>query len=764
MVAALVLTRPKIRSSVRLYTVADKVVVGRDDREDVVIENPVFARLAPLCDGSRTLSEIMTELGAMVSPPQIFFALDQLEKRGLAVEGEAAPARPDLTFIERFDRQPAEAAKRLDAFSVSIVHAADRLELPLAEMIRANGLRLVDLVDLVDGSAELTVVLARDYLLPELEAINRAQLHANRPWMLVKPVGLELWIGPIFRPGETGCWKCLAQRLSMNRQVETFLRLQNRSERPLMVSRAELPATLELAASLAATEVERFAIAPSSAPLLGKLMSFDVMTRASRMHVLVKRPQCAACGSTTEARDPKTARAPELSARPKRYREEGGHRIATPEETYQRFQHHVSPILGVVTELTPIFGPKIPLIPTYIAGHNFAMGLHSLLFLKDSLRGSSGGKGVSDMQARVSGLCEAIERYSGNFHGDETSFVASYESLGEAAIHPNAVMGYSEAQIATRHVPHPVAPKSRCVRVPNPFDPKDLVQWTGVWSLTGETTRYVPSGLCYYGHPDFVRTLSMFPESNGSAAGTTFEDAFLQGFFELVERDAVALWFYNRVRRRAVDLDSFRLPYLDAIRDFYRSIHRDLWVIDITNDFPIPTYACVSPRRDRAEEDIILGFGTHFDPQVALLRAVTEVNQFLPTLLPQNPDGTTRYLFGDQLAVHWWKTAKIAEHEYLVAADGAPMKKSDAIDLSKDDLLDDVHTAVRLCKERGMEVMALDQTRPDIGLSVVKVIVPALCHFWRRLGKPRLFETPATMGWVARALTEKEANPYTIFF
>src|SRR5262245_13093317 len=157
-VGALVLTRPKIRSSVRLYTVSDKVVVGRDEREDVVIENPVFARLAPLCDGQRTLSEIMAELGASFSPPQIFFALDQLEKRGLAVEGDGARERVDLGFIERFDARPAEAAKRLDAFSVSLRRFGDLPEVPLAEMIRANGLRVVE------DAADLTVVVARDYL------------------------------------------------------------------------------------------------------------------------------------------------------------------------------------------------------------------------------------------------------------------------------------------------------------------------------------------------------------------------------------------------------------------------------------------------------------------------------------------------------------------------------------------------------------------------------------------------------------------------
>jgi ribosomal protein S12 methylthiotransferase accessory factor len=39
-------------------------------------------------------------------------------------------------------------------------------------------------------------------------------------------------------------------------------------------------------------------------------------------------------------------------------------------------------------------------------------------------------------------------------------------------------------------------------------------------------------------------------DSNGNAAGNTLEEAtILQGFVELIERDSVALWWYNRLRR-----------------------------------------------------------------------------------------------------------------------------------------------------------------------------------------------------------------------
>ena len=82
--------------------------------------------------------------------------------------------------------------------------------------------------------------------------------------------------------------------------------------------------------------------------------------------------------------------------------------------------------------------------------------------------------------------------------------------------------------------------------------------------------------------------------------------------------------------------------YLQAIREHYKSLQRDLWVLDITSDLGISVFACVSRRIDRPVEDILLGFGAHFDPKIAILRAITEVNQFLPAIRLTNPDGSTR--------------------------------------------------------------------------------------------------------------------------
>jgi ribosomal protein S12 methylthiotransferase accessory factor len=290
------------------------------------------------------------------------------------------------------------------------------------------------------------------------------------------------------------------------------------------------------------------------------------------------------------------------------------------------------------------------------------------------------------------------------------------------------------------------------------------VSWTALWSLTHETERLLPTAYCYYGHPEF-RDGWCIPDSNGCASGNTLEEAILQGYLELVERDAVALWWYNRIRRPAVDVDSFGISYLREVREHYKRIGRDLWVIDISSDFDVTTLACVSTRTSGPTQDLLVGFGAHLDPKVALLRAVTEVNQFLPSVSYQRPDGSTIYLFGDDLATQWWRTARLEDLDYLTPhPDLPPRRASDLVDRSKDDLADDVRLCVEQARTRGLEVLVLDQTRPDIGLRVARVVMPGLCHFWRRLGPKRLYEVPVSQGWLSASLAPERLNPWTIFF
>ena len=62
-----------------------------------------------------------------------------------------------------------------------------------------------------------------------------------------------------------------------------------------------------------------------------------------------------------------------------------------------------------------------------------------------------------------------------------------------------------------------------------------------------------------------------------------------------------------------------------------------------------------------------MGYGSHFDPKIALSRALTEVNQILPSVLSVKAEGTTNYpQYTDPLAINWWQTATLTNHPYLI--------------------------------------------------------------------------------------------------
>jgi ribosomal protein S12 methylthiotransferase accessory factor len=266
----------------------------------------------------------------------------------------------------------------------------------------------------------------------------------------------------------------------------------------------------------------------------------------------------------------------------------------------------------------------------------------------------------------------------------------------------------------------------------------------------------------YYGYRHNGPFFAM-GDSNGAAAGTSFEDATLQGFLELVERDAVALWWYNRVQRPAVDLDSFGDPYIDRMREVYAGLHREMWALDLTADFGIPVVGAFSRRTDKPAEDILIAFGAHLDPHIALTRALTEMNQFLSPVADAGP-GETAYSGADHEQKAWWTSATLANQPYLRPLAGHAPATAARWDMpAADDLRTDLETVQRVVAEHGMEMLVLDQTRPDVGLPVAKVIVPGMRHFWARFAPGRLYDVPVRLGWQAAPTAEADLNPTAIF-
>lgn len=708
--------------------------------------------VVPLIDGRRSADEIADALSERAKMEEVFFALAYLEKQGHLVEANPEMPEEQAAFWAGLGLDGREVATRLGGSEIQITDlcgagAATR------KALKGIGLRCAE-------NGGLHIVLVEDYLQPELKDINARHLANGQPWMLVKPKGFVIWIGPIFVPHATGCWECLAQRLRGNREVESFIERRG-GHGPFPVSKSKISASFECAMQAVAMQAAIFiASAGTISPIKGMVVTSNLSRFTNDTHVLVQRPQCLACGDR-EASNHSDSLIPFSDGGPASLAD-GGLRSIPPEETYERFRHHVSPITGVVSSLTPSQNVEGSPLRVWVAGHNFALKNDSLYFLQDGLRTKSAGKGMTDLQARTSAMCEAIERYSGVYRGEEKSLRATYRDLGERAIHPNACMLFSKRQYQERM--QWLARQSRFQVIPLPFREDVEVEWTPVYSLTSGVSKYVPTGYAYYGYPLKDEEFFYWADSNGNAAGNTIEEAILQGFLELIERDAVCIWWYNRIRRAAVDLSLLTDSYAGSLNDFYRRHGREFWVLDLTSDAGIPVFASISRRVDHPVEDIVMGFGAHLDAKIAIMRAITEMNQFMPAVLKHKPNGETEYGYDDRDALLWWRTATLSNQPYL-----RPLGHPYIADVRRHPRLtsgnpgEDVRTCVSIAARLGIETLVLNQTRADVGLSVVKVIAPGLRHFWARFAAGRLYDVPVKMGWLSQVTPEACLNPIPMF-
>jgi ribosomal protein S12 methylthiotransferase accessory factor len=595
----------------------------------------------------------------------------------------------------------------------------------------------------------ITVALTDDYLRPELEDLNRRALRSRRPWLLAKPWGGVTWVGPLFLPEQTCCWKCLEQRLRGNQPVRSYW------WSTLGADNAARPGPGPTAPSPEA--FVRWITGGSRVRLAGVLRTREVGAARWQRHPVARRPQCPACGDAKlYARH--TVRPLRLTSSLKRFTTDGGHRAVAPRDTLRALGPLIDPLTGVVREVRSLADgggtAAVSPVHAFVADHAGAAGCHNLSQLQRSLPTRSGGKGRTAVQARTSAVAEAVERYCGAWQGDEPRVRRSFVQLGTRAIDPNRCTLYSETQYRERRERN-----RRCAlpnRIPVRFDPTLPIDWTPVWSLTERRHKYLPSMQLYYGYPVDPERACCWADSNGCAAGNTRAEAILQGFLELVERDSVALWWYNQVQRPALHLTG---SYCESLCASYEAVGRALWVLDITSDLGIPCCAALSRQLAPRPAQLLLGFGAHLDPRLAAMRALTEMNQMLALV---QSAGREARRFAPALEA-WFAQMGVEPRPYLLPDTGSAKRFADFPRVAHRDLRDDVRWCQRIVERRGMELLVLDQTRPDIDAAVVRVIVPELRHFRARYAPGRLYDAPVALGWLAEPCTEAELNRLELF-
>ena len=592
----------------------DVVCLYSEDRKFFLHGELYCALASAIANGGTAFRALVRDLTRIFPPDKVHEAVNRLLDRRyvVAASRRSADVAAACWASIGLSLEAAETNLRNCSVRIRAINAPGATELGSA--LRKFGVRVVK------GAAGLTVTLVNDYLEGRLATLNRQHVAVRTPWLLVQTSGIFPLVGPVFRPHKSACWACLTDRMIRNREVKGFL--ERGSARCVAVSPLARNSVGQGAIELAAVEIAKAIATDFRTDLRDHILSLDLMGATVVKHHVAARPQCPVCGSR-KLRDPNRAPLPvKLGTGAKLVMTSGGYRTVSSRTTVDRFRKHVSALTGVVSRLERI-NADVPMNTNYYAGHNFSAPARTVDELRAALSGGSFGKGSTAEQGEASALMEAIERYSGIFQGDEIRTARRFTDFAPGdAIHPNDVLLYSDAQFRAQAA----SPDAVPLQMAAPFDRSAEVEWSPVWSLRDERFKFLSTSLLYF----FYRGPGQInADFNGCAAGNTLEEAVVQGFLELVERDTYAIWWYNRLRRPELDLDQFQDAYVRDLRTQFAEDGRKLWVLDVTNDLGIPSFVAIAHWMQNSRENIEFGSGAHFDSRIALLRALTELTQFL---------------------------------------------------------------------------------------------------------------------------------------
>jgi ribosomal protein S12 methylthiotransferase accessory factor len=252
------------------------------------------------------------------------------------------------------------------------------------------------------------------------------------------------------------------------------------------------------------------------------------------------------------------------------------------------------------------------------------------------------------------------------------------------------------------------------------------IAWVPADRLPDGARMWFPLDLCYRrptARQDFNPPLKL---STGCAAGATVEAATLHALLELIERDAVALWWRGGRRGRSIAPDSeagrAAAELLARVRP--RSTDRNSWLLDITTDVEIPAVAAVSTRADGY--GFAFGFAARLDLAEAARAAIFELCQ---VELGQHVVAAKRHESGDE-ALNESDRRQLRRGTLFDTRDCALLQPEAGPDSISRAVADDPaagvpHVLERL-EARGIAAYGLVLTRPQLGVPVVRVTAPGL--------------------------------------
>lgn len=375
----------------------------------------------------------------------------------------------------------------------------------------------------------------------------------------------------------------------------------------------------------------------------------------------------------------------------------GTRRTRSPGDTLADFGRHM-PVVGI-TRLANVTGLDSIGIPVVQAIRPNSRSLSV-----------SQGKGVDVASAKASAMMEAIELW----HAERIESPCLYGS-------------YTAIRRERAVVDLDGLPVIRGARI----WPEEQRCWLRGWDLLQHEEVWVPFEVVSMNTVGIVQTtLTFLATSNGLASGNHILEAIEHALCEIIERDAHALHTARGVENALackVDLDTVTDPSLRPMIDACNDAELDLAAFQMESDVGVPTFRAGLMEREGDRHWRRLGTewgaGSHLSPAVALSRAITEAAQARLTMIAGSRDDNPPAAYAAGQGI--WTVKDI--QQVLFSEPPARPFSASGRHRETDTFEGDLEVMLAALRSVGVErAIVVDLTRDDLGIPVVKVIVPDL--------------------------------------
>lgn len=372
----------------------------------------------------------------------------------------------------------------------------------------------------------------------------------------------------------------------------------------------------------------------------------------------------------------------------------GTHRIIPPSKTIENNENKTK-IAGItrITEITHL--DRIG-IPVFSAIRPTA---------QDGGISIYGGKGITQEHAKASAMMEGFERYSAEKQPSDKIITASLSEINDKHINPISL------------------------NLPKDFskDKIDLInlEWNISKDLISGDEYYIPSNAIYHPYVPSNNVQGLFKgNTNGLASGNNLEEAILHGIFEVIERDAWSIFELTHKNSKQIDIESIDNENINYILNKYRENKINIKLMNLTADIDVPTIAASADDTVLKDAGLLsLGIGTHLNPEIAILRALTEVAQSRATQIQGAREDTVRADFARKAGYERMKRI----NSYYFEDEDYKMSFNDIDDKSTNSINRDIEIVKEELIKNGLDkILYVDLTRPELGVSVVRVVIPTM--------------------------------------